>query len=259
MKIKNLFLALAFAGLFPLAAYAQLYTLSQTTLSAAISDGQTTFAVASLTGITVQTNTNATDIYIDRELMQVTAVNSTTDTVTVIRGVSGTQAAAHASGDMVLAGPPAAFINYDPEGACSGTAPTTPTMAVPAAPTINTRTGAQWLCSTVSGKWIPGFNNPGLSGTPQTESASVTGGTITPSGPLAQFTGTTELETINVPTGCGGNGSCSVTLIFSGSSSGLTWGTSGNIAAAGTATTTKSSVTFVWDATLSKWIPSRLA
>jgi len=90
--------------------------------------------------------------------------------------------------------------------------------------------------------------------------APLTGATITPTatgnGSLTHFTGTTALVTINVPTGT----LCTeITLVFDGSGSGLTWTAAGNISVAGTATTAKSSVTFRYDVSTSKWIPSRLA
>lgn len=259
-KLQKFLIALALL-LVPSVAFGQAYTLTQTTLSANTNASVTSFSIASATGATVTNNTNATDLYVDRELMQIVSVSGTV--VSVLRGVSGTQASAHASGAMVLLGAPPAFQNYDPEGYCN-IAPTVPMVGqsiyVPALPLINTRTGAQWLCSTVSNTWIPGFGNPGLSGNPVSASASVTGATITPSGPLSQFTGTTALVTINVPVGCGGNGSCTVTLDFTGSGSGLTWTAAGNISVAGTLAAAGSVVTFTYVPSLStpKWVPSRV-
>jgi hypothetical protein len=88
----------------------------------------------------------------------------------------------------------------------------------------------------------------------------LTGTPITPTvygnGAMIHFTGTTALVNITLPTGVLAT---EVTLIFDGSGSGLTWTAAGNISVAGTATTAKSSVTFRYDVSTAKWIPSRLA
>lgn len=230
--------------------YAQQNTLTQTYLSAAITPSQNSIAVHSATGITVTNNTTATILYVDREEMVVLAVNGTQ--LTVSRGQGGTPAAGHVSGANVLAGNPTYFFNHDPQGSCTAAS----TLATPY---VNVISGNQWLCSTVTLQWVPGFNNPGFGAVPIQETASVTGATITPSGPYAQFTGTTALVTINVPIGCGTQvGGCTVTLDFVGSGSGLTWTNAGNIAVAGSVTAA-SSVTFRYDPSLStaKWVPSR--
>lgn len=94
----------------------------------------------------------------------------------------------------------------------------------------------------------------------QTIGAGVTGATITPSvwGPNTAFyfTGAVALATINLPTGVLAT---QVTVIFNGTVAGLTWVATGNIAVGGTSTTAKSAVSFFWDPTTSKWIPSRLS
>ena len=71
------------------------------------------------------------------------------------------------------------------------------------------------------------------------------------------FNGTTALVTMTPQTGI--SDGTTVTLTFTGSGSGLTWTAAGNIAAAGTATTTGTSVTFRWSAANTKWYPSRVS
>ena len=85
----------------------------------------------------------------------------------------------------------------------------------------------------------------------------LTGATIAVTSDLHHYTGTTQLATITVPTDLVIGGE--VTLVFDGSGAGLTWSAGGNINVAGTSTTAGSSVTFRWDTSISKWIPSRLA
>lgn len=99
--------ALLFAA-FP--AHAQTI-LTQTTLSAAVTTTSArTVVVASATcaACTGAVLAPGTNIYIDRELMVVNAVNSTT--LTVQRGASGTASGTHASGALVFMGPPPAFL-----------------------------------------------------------------------------------------------------------------------------------------------------
>jgi hypothetical protein len=81
--------------------------LTNTTLSTAVSDSSTTFVVvASATGInapSTQDNTKSTFLYVDRELMDVRAINSTT--IQVVRGAEGTTAVPHASSAFVFVVP----------------------------------------------------------------------------------------------------------------------------------------------------------
>jgi hypothetical protein len=241
--------------LFAAPSFAQQYTLTQTTLSADLPPNVTSFGLASVTNVTGVVTSNNTDLYIDRELMQVVSVNTTAKTVTVLRGVSGTQAAEHRSGQMVLSGAPAAFINYDPEGGCSTTAPKSPPENVPAQPTINTRTGNQWLCSSLTKTWVPGFGNPGVSGTPIANTALVAdaAGVVLPSGPQFEMGGATNAVTgFTIPVGCNATavGGCQFTVI---PTTAWTWTTAGNIATVGTAVADLA-ITFRWDATTSKFI-----
>ena len=253
--MKKLFsiAAVALLALLAVPTFGQQYTFTGTTLGSAITASQNQLSLAAVTGISGASTGNLTDIYVDKELMQVLTVNTTAKTVTVIRGVSGTQAAAHISGALVLAAAPPAFQNYDPEGSCTAS-------STPAQPWINTRTGNQWLCSSKTGEWVAGFGNSGTSGVGAGLSADVaSANTILPSGPLFQTTGTVIMKTITVPTSVDQKKAFSITIIFTGSVAGLTWDATGNIAVAGTATTAGSSVTFTWNPATSKWSPSRLA
>jgi hypothetical protein len=90
--------------------------IASTTLSAAINAYQTQFAVASTTNISAPVNTTGVGsfLFVDRELMQVTGI-PVAGTVTVIRGVQGTQAVAHNNTQGVLIGEAASdFPNFQP-------------------------------------------------------------------------------------------------------------------------------------------------
>ena len=87
-------------------------SFAATTLSAAITSAQITFAVASTSNITnpnFQTGGGITLLRVDQEIMLVTNVNTTTLVVTVQRAVNGTVAAAHVSGALVQSGLPTDF------------------------------------------------------------------------------------------------------------------------------------------------------
>lgn len=251
--------------------------LTQTTLSATIGSGTQCFQLASVTGIsgfgpgivnpvggTAAGTGNITDIYIARELMQVISVNATAKVVCVLRGQGGSQSSPHAAGVMVLAGTPGAFFNYDPEGFCAGTnvAQIGSSQSNPPAftPWVNQRTSAQWICSTITNTWVPGFGNPGISGTPVAQTATVpaAAGVVLPSGPLFVISGAGAITGFTIPVGCNATavGACSFTVIAAAGST-WTWTAAGNIMTAGTGTAGHTFV-FTWSASLSKFVPSAL-
>jgi hypothetical protein len=132
------------------------------------------------------------------------------------------------------------------------------TTLPPTYPLLNVLTGEQFLCSTITNTWVPGFSNAWLpvAGGPTTAVASAAGA-ILPSGPLFHVTGTAAVTGFTIPVGCAATavGTCSFTIIPDGA---FTWTTAGNIALAGTAVVNKA-LTFLWDAKNSKWVPNYIA
>lgn len=250
--------------------------LVQTTLSGAVTGPalysgtsptiQSYVCLASVTGISapILPGTPTSVIYIDREAMGVWTVNTATGCLFVNRGYLGTNASPHNTGVMVLVAPqyqttlgtggnpvPNGLFQQDPAagGACIPT-------STPSTPWVNVLTGAQWLCSTITKTWVPGFVNPltTVTDAPNTAVASAT--TILPTGPLFHLTGTTPVTTITTPLGCNAtaSGGCEFTLIVdTGTAS--QFGTGGNLEI-GAAITTLSgkAYNFVWDAVQSKWV-----
>ena len=193
--------------------------ITATTLSSAVKANDTTVGLASATGVTAPTPTTGvgfTYLFVEQEMMFVTAITGTV--ASVLRGQLGTQAVAHPTAAPVFIGAPSDFPGFTP---AQGTSVELP----------NEYMGV---------------------------GAPLTGATIAPAvgQSVAHFTGSTALVTITVPTGMQ---SGRLTLIFDGTGSGLTWTAADNIAVAGTATTAKSAVTFLYDPSTSKWIPNRLA
>ena len=180
-------------------AYGQI-ALTQTTLGAAINSTQTTFPVAATTGISVDSALFVVDPgRTHGELMRVTAVNSTTLRVTVLRG--GGNQVAHVNGALVVIGPNNnAFQAYNPLGACAA-ANTRYT------PWFNATTGESWLCSTVTLSWVPGFSRLTDNAGPTAAVASAAG-QITASGPLFHITGTAAITGFTTPIGGFGREFC---------------------------------------------------
>lgn len=216
---KNILRILAVLGLFASLATAQT-ALNSTTLSAAVTGGgpysgtsgvfQTQVTVASVTNLTAAFNSSVIQsvLYVDREAMGVVSFNSTTKIVQVLRGYMGTPATPHASGATVLYGPintlgANIFFQSDPSGACTA-------AATPSTPYVNVSNGLQWLCSSVTGTWVPGFGNPGASQTPILPTAAVASaaGLIVPSGPLFHITGTQAITGFTIPVGFLGGQIC---------------------------------------------------
>lgn len=223
--------------------------LTSTTLAAAMNSTDQTVAVASLTGIAV-TNPRTTVYIIDKnsqigEYASVTAVNTTAVTMTLSR--TGPAKFAHISGAYVIISSPYSpansFYTTDPHGAC----PATQTQFTP---WINIQTGAQWLCSTLGGVWVNGWNSVGQKGV--TAAVASAAGVILPSGPLFHVTGTAAITGFTLPVGFSGGDFC---IVPDGV---FTWTAAGNISLAGTAVVNKL-LCFQWDSNAGKWEPSYIA
>lgn len=254
--------------------------LTQTTLSAAVSGPSLysgtssltsgTVTLASCTGISnpILPGTPSSIIYVGREAMGIWSINTTSCTATVSRGYLGTQAAPHPSGDMVLYGPnyavtvaqggnplPSGLFQQDPPANGTCTASGTPTT-----PWVNVLTGAQWLCSSITGTWVPGYQNPWITdGAWQTATVASAAGAILPSGPLFVVSGAAAITGFTIPVGCNATavGGCSFTIIAAAGST-WTWTAAGNIMTAGTGTAGHT-FTFIWSASLQKFVPSSLS
>jgi hypothetical protein len=258
---------LAFAGL----ASAQT-ALTQTTLAAAVSGGpygqinaggvyQTTIFLASTTNILSQgqggfggPNQFQTAIYTGKELMYVVSVNTTANSVTVLRAQGGTPATGHPNADMVLYGSLQAFQNVDPFGNCTA-------ASILYTPYINVSNGMQWLCSTVTGAWVPGWNNPGTSDKPVTSTVTVASaaGAVLPSGPLFQVTGSAAITGFTIPVGfdaTAAGGGCFQIVSPIGAT--WTWTNAGNIALGGTGTAGKI-FKFCWEPATAKFYPDKIS
>jgi hypothetical protein len=140
IQMKRIALGLLLALVLSVSASAQTY-LTSTTNSAAISASQTSFAVASATGIAA-----GGQLYVNRELMSVRSVSGTT--ITVVRGQAGTVANAHGASQTVIIIPAAAVPTVttavDPSP-INGVGTCTPSNHQ-YLPIINVGNGNIWLC-----------------------------------------------------------------------------------------------------------------
>lgn len=225
---------------------AQLNTLVATTLSAAATATDTKITVASATGINAPSSTQAgSALYIvdegqsQGELVRVTAVSSTT--ISIRR--TG-RAVAHASGAMVLVATNANwFYSTNPSGSCTR-------AETYVAPWLNTNTGQQWICSTESLTWTPGWGNLAASAqiVNSSATASVAGATAI-AGPLLKISGTNAITSFTMGVGWNGNNFCVYpTGAFTGTAT-------NNIAKAFTAVADRI-LCFVWDTDGGTFSPS---
>ena len=216
--------------------------LTNTFLAAAVtSSSTTTFTLSSSTGVTA----GSTVLYVEdgtggnSEAVFVNTVGSGGQ-VTVTRGYNGSHAAQHLSGSVVIFGPPAAFVSKDPSGACVAANAYTPTINILGG-ADGQKGGNQWICSTITASWVPGFFNaqrqPGVT----TAVASVAGAT-NPSGPLFHVSGTNAITawgsstTVGISTGGGGSKTQPYGAPFCTiPDAAWTWTATNNIATSGTA------------------------
>jgi len=238
MKTK-LFLAIAIVAA---SAFGQT-ALTSTTITNAITVNQQTFAVASTSGITVGT----TRLYIlDKggqgrgELTGLVTALPTTTSVTVSRG-SQFRAAHVALSVAVIINSAQAIQNYDPVGSCTA-ANTLYT------PWINQSNGNQWLCSTKTLAWVPGFNNSFYPKNPTADVASAAG-LVTVTSPLFHVTGTAAITGWTLPATFVGGTFCTIP------DGAFTTTNATNIAIASTAVVGKL-LCFTWSTADTKWYPT---
>lgn len=166
--------------------YAQT-AVTRTTLSSAVSAGAAVnqVIVASATGISASTASTQNYILVDKELMLVAAVSSTT--LTVRRAQSGSAAVGHISGAQVVYGPGGGFSPNTgnvygvfmggsqmlPTGSCTRTSqPYLPVFAI----TGNITNSATFDC--LGGKWVSGTLPDSPDATPITLACNVPIGSV---------------------------------------------------------------------------------
>lgn len=239
--------------------FAQQNTIVQTSLSAAITSNQTTFSVASATGINAPSLTNQTAgsilyiVDIGQTIGEATQVTSLSGTqVSVRRGFgAGSKAVAHASGAMVLVATiPSWFASTDPQGSCT-------TASTFVTPVVNIQNGRQWLCSSKTGTWVPGWGNNYAQ--PQVITATATasvGGSTAIAAPLLHISGTNAITGFTMGIGWQGQGFCVIPdAAFTTTTGGTTSGSTIAIAIASTAVANKT-LCFTYDANASKFTAS---
>jgi len=239
-NFKSFLTVLALAVALCASAFGQT-ALTQTTLNGALSKTGSTAVLTSVTGVSVGSFLYIVDYgNIRGELVRVSAVNTTTNRVTLNRGSQFETG--HVSGARVIIAPTGnAFYTYNPQGACTAT-------ATAFTPWINTETGEQWLCSTVTNSWVPGFGAiVGTRGVTATVASAA--GPITPSGPLFTVSGTAAITGFTQPIGYAGAPFC---IIPSGI---FTTTAAGNIAVASTAVVGRQ-LCYSYNSSTDKFTPS---
>src|SRR6185312_3828776 len=233
-------------------------SLTETTLSGAITSSATLVTLGSITGIVA----NQTVLFVEDgtggaqksgEAMFVVSVPATGTTVGVQRGFDQTIPNGHITGAPVIYGPANAFNELEPSGAC------TPTNLL-YTPYINLKTGNQWLCSSVTNSWVPGFFNVDSPLGVTAAVASVAGAT-NPSGPLFHVTGTNAITawgsstTVGMVGGAGSKTDVVGTPFCVIPDAIFTTTATNNIALASTAVVNKL-LCYTFDQTNKKYVPS---
>jgi hypothetical protein len=233
--------------------------LTATSLNAAVlSSGTTTITLVSSTGVTA----NSTVLWIEDgtggngEAVFVNSVGAGGQ-VGVTRGYGGSFADKHLSGSPVLIGAPAAFVSRDPSGSCTAAAAYTPTINVTGGAN-GLKGGNQWICSSITASWVPGYFNTQRPAGVTTLVASVAGAT-NPTGPLFHVNGTNAITAWGSSTTVGlGAGGGSATQPYGAPfctipDAAWTWTATNNIATSGTAVANLL-ICWVFDGTAKKYV-----
>ena len=173
-RMKTLLVAALVALGMSIPAFAAPTQTTMTTLSAAVTAAQNTITVASATGISASTTSGTpskTFVLVDSELMQITAIASTTLTVT--RAQDNTVRTSHLSGAYVIYGTFAAnpwipansgsptfgvFLDkgYKPQGSCTRSSQQYSPMFLIESPTVNGGYVGARVYDCVGGLWRSG-------------------------------------------------------------------------------------------------------
>lgn len=247
--IQNILMAAVLIVSIAVPARAQQNTLVSTTLSAAMSSTQQTIALASYTGVNAPSATvPASALYIidpGQNVGELVKISKVVNSQYFISRSGGNNAKSHVSGALVMVATiPAWFQVADPAGSCV-------TASTYVTPYLNTTNGRQWLCSTLTLTWVPGWGNNSAPGGVTAAVASAAGA-IVPSGPYFHITGTAAITGFTLPLGFNSGSFCAV------NDSVWTWTTAGNILTAGTSTTAGQLNCFRWETVLAKWVPDSL-
>ncbi len=253
--MKNLSKITIIGLLAALSASAQQNTLVQTSLSAAITKTQTSFAVNSATGINAPGfGAAGSALYIvdiGQQLGEQVFVTALSGTTVSVRRSGNNTAQAHASGAMVLvATSPNWLYSIDPWGSCTA-------ASTYVTPYVNVVSGKQWLCSSITSSWVPGWGNTTTPAQATLLVASVAGTTVV-SGPLLHINGTNAITAFQPTVGWYGQGFCVVPdAAFTTTTGGTTVATTRvtAIAIASTAVANKT-LCFTYDATNAKFTAS---
>lgn len=219
--------------------FAQVAMVSTTT-TAAVSLAASQVQLTSVTGVLATNGVNVvSNILIDREEMDVLSVTGLV--AQVRRGVNGTPVTTHASGAKVWVGPPNAFANYEPSGACVSTQQAY-------APTVVSASGNVWTCG--NGGWTLFSTFSAKLSLGAVLDSTGANSTIAPTNSVHHVSNTGSVQTITVPAAC--PKICQVILIPDAA---FTTVNTGNIALASTGVVSKALI-MTWDGGASKWYPS---
>lgn len=227
-------------------AFGQINTMTVTTTAAAQGANSRTISLTSATGIVAPTGAAAgTQLYVvepGQTEGEIENVLSISGTIAIVQRTAS-RVVAHSSGALIIAGQPNWFYKYNPTGTCV-------TASVYVTPWVNSITGQQWLCSSKTLTWVPGWGN--YAANPQvitaTATASVAGATAI-SSPLVHISGTNAITSFTMGIGWNGEGFCIVP------DAAFTTTATNNIAIASTGVLNKT-LCYTWDSNAAKFTAS---
>lgn len=166
-------------------------TLTNTTLSAAITGAaDQTATLASVTSMSATTSGAQAYLLIDREVVGIRAINTTTKVVAITRGLMGTRATGHASGATVyFVDPTLATMVLSPNdrsGACSTSGNSDFSQNGLYVPVFNPSSGRSFTC-TSGGIWVLSNDYMGAASCTVTQATSKSTG-VTCTGTRGQIT-----------------------------------------------------------------------
>jgi hypothetical protein len=224
--------------------------LTSTTLNGALSDSVSQqMVITSTTGWSASSTSVTNFALVDRELVRVLTVNTSSKAIGIVRGQLASRAAPHISGATVWFVPSAAIYTYPPAGQCTRANQPYVPWVVSGGPNIVSEIGTMFDCLGVgsSGQWVE--TNGGAVGLPVLGSTVASATSVTPTGTYFKMSGTVNpVSTIALPAGWA-PGNC---LLIEPTGAWVT-DTAGNILIASTAVSGKV-LAMCWNGT--KWGPS---
>lgn len=216
MKTMKLSILALLAVFLALPVHAQVgIPLTSTTVTGSITANQNCFLVGSTSGMVSQSNAFTQKGYImdpgqyKGELVNIVSIPVSGQVCVARLDQFKSQ---HAAGSLFILGNTQQFVvsffSTDPFGQCSGTL-AQGSITSQVTPWVNVSSGMQWICSTVTNTWVPGFGNNQIPASSNvTTLVPAVAGATTLSGPLFHMSTTNAITSFTLPATFNGGQIC---------------------------------------------------